>query len=84
MSGNDPLGPRGLDVVDFDGDGDLDVFSTSEVGSTVCLHENKGGGSFGQAEIITNRANGVNLVTTIDIKAGLRELFQKIGFINRS
>ena len=67
VSGNDPLGPRGLDVVDFDGDGDLDVFSTSEVGSTVCLHENKGGGSFGQAEIITNRANGVNLVTTIDM-----------------
>ena len=67
VSGNDPLGPRGLDVVDFDGDGDLDVFSTSEVGSTVCLHENKGGGSFAQAEIITNRANGVNLVTTIDM-----------------
>ena len=65
--GSDALGPRGLDVADFDGDGDLDVFSTSEVGSTVCLHENLGGGSFGQAEIITNRANGVNLVTTIDM-----------------
>jgi len=65
--GGDPLGPRGLDVSDYDLDGDLDVFSTSEVGNSVCLHENTGSGSFAQPVIITNRAIGVNLVTTIDM-----------------
>jgi len=65
--GSDALGPRGLDVADFDGDGDLDVFSTSEVGNTVCLHENTGNGSFARAVVISNRAVGVNLVTTIDM-----------------
>ena len=66
--GSDALGPRGLDVADFDGDGDLDVFSTSEVGNTVCLHENLGQGNFARAEIITNRAGaGVSYVKAIDM-----------------
>ncbi|MBN76621.1 MAG: hypothetical protein CMO36_00235 [Verrucomicrobiaceae bacterium] len=66
--GSDALGPRGLDVADFDGDGDLDVFSTSEVGNTVCLHENLGQGNFARAEIITNRAAaGISYVKTIDM-----------------
>ncbi|MDA7883121.1 VCBS repeat-containing protein, partial [Akkermansiaceae bacterium] len=67
QTGANEQGPRGLDVVDMDGDGDLDVLSTSEVGSSVCFHENTGSGSFSQPVIITNRANGVNLVTTIDM-----------------
>ena len=65
--GSDALGPRGLDVADFDGDGDLDVFSTSEVGNSVCLHENTGRGTFARAEVITNRAAGVSYVKTIDM-----------------
>lgn len=67
QTGANEQGPRGLDVVDMDGDGDLDVLSTSEVGSSVCFHENTGSGSFSQPVIITNRVNGVNLVTTIDM-----------------
>ena len=66
--GSDALGPRGLDVADFDGDEDLDVFSTSEVGNTVCLHENLGQGNFARAEIITNKAAaGVSYVKAIDM-----------------
>ena len=65
--GSDALGPRGLDVADFDGDGDLDVFSTSEVSNSVCLHENLGFGTFALPVFITNSAFGVNLVATIDM-----------------
>ena len=49
QTGANEQGPRGLDVVDMDGDGDLDVLSTSEVGSSVCFHENTGSGSFSAA-----------------------------------
>ena len=63
--GSDALGPRGLDVADFD-DGDLDV-SQHQVGNSVCLHENTGSGTFARAEVITTRAAGVSYVKTIDM-----------------
>ena len=65
--GSDPLGPRGFDVADFDGDGDLDIFSASEVGGQVNLHENTGSGSFIRPSLITGAAPGVNFVKVADM-----------------
>ena len=65
--GSDPLGPRGFDIADFDGDGDLDIFSASEVGGQVSLHENTGSGLFSVPSIITNSASGVNFVKLTDV-----------------
>ena len=65
--GSDPLGPRGFDVADFDGDGDLDIFSASEVGGQVSLHENTGSGVFSAPTMITSTASGVNFVKVVDV-----------------
>ena len=65
--GSDPLGPRGFDVADFDDDGDLDIFSASEVGGQVSLHENTGSGVFSAPTMITNAASGVNFIKVVDV-----------------
>lgn len=48
-----------IEIIDADGDGDLDVFGASNyVGGRVSWYRNLGGGNFGFRENITNSADG--------------------------
>jgi hypothetical protein len=67
LFGSDPQGPRGVDVADLDGDGDLDLVVASEADSRVSVLYNDGAGSFGAPVPATLSANGVNYVEAVDV-----------------
>ena len=56
-----------LHIVDFDNDGDLDIFSTclSENENRVCFYESEGGGSFLAGQTFSGRAIG--RIDTVDL-----------------
>lgn len=54
-------------VRDFDGDGDLDVISSSAGDDTIAWFENQGGGVFGARQVITTNSPGVNSVAVADL-----------------
>ncbi|MEW8286385.1 MAG: FG-GAP-like repeat-containing protein, partial [Candidatus Thiodiazotropha endolucinida] len=59
-------GANTVHSVDLDGDGDIDVLSTSSADNTVAWHENDGSGNFTK-HVITNTAIFANDVTTADV-----------------
>lgn len=66
-SGNDPKGPRGMDVADLDGDGDLDLVVASEANNRVRVHYNDGSGNFiSPATNASSNAGAVVHVFTVD------------------
>ncbi|MGC6487416.1 MAG: FG-GAP repeat domain-containing protein [Planctomycetota bacterium] len=67
LFGTDPQGPRGVDVADLDGDGDLDLVVASEANSRVSVLYNDGSGSFGAPVPASTSANGVNYVEAVDV-----------------
>lgn len=54
-------------AADLDGDGDNDVLSGSYLDDKVSWHENLGGGSFGDQQVISTEANGVQSVHAADL-----------------
>ncbi|MBT3044278.1 MAG: VCBS repeat-containing protein, partial [Candidatus Thiodiazotropha sp. (ex Codakia orbicularis)] len=59
-------GSNTVHSADLDGDGDIDVLSTSSADNTVAWHENDGSGNFTK-HVITNTAIFANDVTTADV-----------------
>ncbi|MEW8676078.1 MAG: Ig-like domain-containing protein, partial [Candidatus Thiodiazotropha endolucinida] len=59
-------GANTVHSADVDGDGDIDVLSTSSADNTVAWHENDGSGNFTK-HVITNTAIFANDVTTADV-----------------
>ncbi|MCG8059007.1 MAG: FG-GAP-like repeat-containing protein, partial [Candidatus Thiodiazotropha endolucinida] len=59
-------GANTVHSADLDGDGDIDVLSTSSADNTVAWHENDGSGNFTK-HVITNTAIFANDVTTADV-----------------
>ena len=64
---NEPQGPRGIDIGDFDLDGDLDVVTASQIGGLLSLHENLGGGSFASPVSIATAFTDISFVKLSDI-----------------
>jgi hypothetical protein len=60
-------GARGLNVVDLDSDGDLDIIGCAEIGDEVAWWENLGGNEFSVKHIIASSANGAENVSAADL-----------------
>lgn len=60
-------GPPQVELSDLDGDGDLDLVGTLELGGTMVLHENQGGGSFGTQVVLDGAADRVNHLAAADV-----------------
>jgi len=60
------IGPRSVEVVDMDSDGDLDVVLASDSDSTVYWFRNNGSGSFTELTVSSNASN-VNSVHATDM-----------------
>ncbi len=59
---------KSLDVNDMDGDGDMDILSTSSNNSSLSWYENTdGSGSYNEANIIDDEANYSTIVYLVDI-----------------
>ena len=57
-----------VDAADVDGDGDLDVLSSSQSDDTIAWYENTDGqGSFGPEQVITAAADGARSVVAADV-----------------
>lgn len=59
--------PTDIFAADLDGDGNLDVLSTSLNDDKVAWYQNLGGGVFGPQQIITTAANGAKSVFAADL-----------------
>jgi hypothetical protein len=65
---NDADGATSVFGVDIDGDGDVDVVSSSAYDGTVAWYENVNGlGTFGEPQVITREASGANSVVAADV-----------------
>ena len=65
---NGAVGASSVTTADIDGDGDLDVLTTSATDNTVAWFVNTDGlGSFSAEQVITNTADGVNAVAAADV-----------------
>lgn len=61
-------GTNSVQTSDIDGDGDMDVLSTSGTNDTIFWYENTdGAGNFGSQQIIMNNAYGANSIFACDI-----------------
>lgn len=70
------LAPRGIAVLDFEGDGDIDVATALRFQSKIALHENLGGGTFGPADLIEANGVGESAVVAVDANGdGLADLY---------
>jgi len=60
-------GARSVYVADLDGDGDLDVLSSSYYDDEIAWYENTGNGTFGSQQIISTLADGAYSVYAADL-----------------
>jgi hypothetical protein len=74
-----------VDAADVDGDGDLDVVSSSELDDTIAWYENTdGNGSFGALQTISSSANSAEDVEVADIDGdGAVDLLSASDFDNK-
>ncbi|WP_299536723.1 FG-GAP-like repeat-containing protein [Ulvibacterium sp.] len=61
------VGASGVAVADLDGDGDLDVLSSSADDNKIAWYPNDGFGNFGGQQIVTQAATGAQNVLTADM-----------------
>ena len=59
--------PEAIEAADLDGDGDLDVVSSSRLDDKVAWYENLGGGQFGPQELISQQPLGPTYLRVADI-----------------
>jgi hypothetical protein len=59
--------PEAIEAADLDGDGDLDVLSSSRLDDKVAWYENTGGGQFGPQELISQQPLGPTFLAAADL-----------------
>jgi FG-GAP-like repeat/Secretion system C-terminal sorting domain/Kre9/KNH-like N-terminal Ig-like domain len=61
------VGARGIDVVDLDGDGDLDIIGCAQLGDEIAWWENLGDNVFSTKQVIVEFANGPENASVADL-----------------